>query len=68
VSSAEWQGIEAGHGHLRARRVTVTRGGRGEAARPAEVELWLPDADGLVTPAPPKGDRAPALRRLRSVS
>jgi hypothetical protein len=68
VRAAEWQGIDAGHGHLQARRVTVARSGRGEAARPVEAELWLPDAEGLVTPAPPTVDRARPLRRLRSVS
>jgi hypothetical protein len=64
VSAAHWEGIEAGHGHLQARRVTVTRGGRGEAGRPGQAELWLPDADGQVTPVEPI---AP-VRRLRSVS
>jgi hypothetical protein len=68
VSAAEWQGIEAGHGHLQARRVTVTRGGRGEAGRPVQAELWLPDACGLVAPAPPKAVPARPERRLRSVS
>lgn len=68
VSAAEWQGIDAGHGHLRARRVTVTRGGRGEAGRPMQAELWLPDAEGLVAPAPPRVDGVRPERRLRSVS
>ena len=48
VTAARWEGLEDGHGHLRARRVTVTRGGRGEAARPHRVDLWLPAPTGGV--------------------
>jgi hypothetical protein len=80
VGSAHWVGIDDGHGHLQARRVVITRGGRGEAGRPLTVELWLPDEDGLVTPVErsaeqqpaPAADhpavRAAARRRLRAVS
>lgn len=48
VTDAVWEGLGDGHGHLRARRVTVLGGGRREAARPREVELWLPSIDGEV--------------------
>lgn len=48
VTSSGWEGLEHGHGHLRARRVTVVGGGRREAARPREAELWLPSAEGTV--------------------
>ncbi len=48
VSAAVWEGLGEGHGHLRARRVTVVGGGRREASRPRQVELWLPSIDGAV--------------------
>ncbi|MCT6780425.1 hypothetical protein LXH09_27670 [Streptomyces sp. CS7] len=47
VTSAGWEGVGRGHGLLRGRRVTVTAGGRGAAARPRQTELWLPGPDGL---------------------
>jgi hypothetical protein len=65
VTAARWEGTDAGHGHLRARRVTVTRGGRGEAAQPRRLELWLPAATGEVEvvadrrPAEPPAPRRP---------
>ncbi|HEX4902500.1 MAG TPA: hypothetical protein VFV42_06800 [Acidimicrobiales bacterium] len=48
VAGATWEGLGEGHGHLRARRVTVEAGGRRDAARPRRAELWLPSADGVV--------------------
>ena len=48
VRQATWHGLERGHGHLRARLVEVVAEGRGAAARPRRVSLWLPDADGEV--------------------
>ncbi|WGP08565.1 hypothetical protein [Streptomyces sp. SH5] len=48
VTSAGWEGVGRGYGLLRGRRVTVTGGGRGSAARPRQAELWLPGPDGLV--------------------
>lgn len=48
VTSSTWEGLGEGHGHLRARRVTVVGGGRREAARPRQAELWLPSIDGTV--------------------
>ena len=55
VTDSRWEGLADGHGHLRARRVTVVGGGRREASRPRRSELWLPSVDGLVevvTPDP----------------
>ncbi len=43
-----WQGLGAGHGTLRARRVVVTGVARRDAVARRRVELWLPDADGHV--------------------
>ena len=48
VASATWEGVGRGHGRLRARRVEVVGGGRGAAARPRQVSLWLPHPDGGV--------------------
>lgn len=48
VTRSQWEGLADGHGHLRARRVTVVGGGRREAARPRQAELWLPSAEGEV--------------------
>jgi hypothetical protein len=50
VATAAWQGLgERERGYLHRRRVGVVATGRGEAARPRRVELWLPDAEGRVT-------------------
>jgi hypothetical protein len=62
VVDARWEGPEGGHGHLRARRVVVAGGGRGAAARPKRVDLWLPGPDGQVAAAPSRA------RPLRAVS
>ncbi len=48
ITRACWDGLDDGYGHLRARRITVERSGRGEAAQPRRAELWLPGADGSV--------------------
>lgn len=48
VTDASWEGVGEGHGHLRARRVTVEAGGRRDAARPRRRDLWLPGPDGGV--------------------
>jgi hypothetical protein len=53
VTRARWEGLDDGHGRLLARKVRVTGGGRGEAARPRTVDLWLPGADGHVRVADP---------------
>lgn len=46
VTAAVWEGLADGYGHLRSRRVTVVGGGRREAARHRQAELWLPSIDG----------------------
>lgn len=75
VARSRWEGIEAGHGHLRARKVRVVRSGRGEAGPSTRVDLWLPDPSGEVTvavdavagPAAPASS-APARPALRVVA
>jgi hypothetical protein len=51
VEDGRWDGVGAGHGHLRARRVEVVTSGRRSAASPVRTGLWLPAASGAVTPA-----------------
>ena len=48
VTRARWEGLDDGHGHLQARKVRVAGGGRGEAAQPRRVDLWLPGPGGEV--------------------
>lgn len=48
ITHARWEGIDAGHGHLRARKVRVVRSGRGEAAQPRRADLWLPGSSGEI--------------------
>ena len=43
-----WEGAVGGSGRLRGRRLTVTALGRGKAARPRTVGLWLPAPEGGV--------------------
>lgn len=50
-ASAEWHGIDGGHGYLRARKLTVTAVGRGSAAQTKRTTLWLPDDEGGVSSA-----------------
>jgi hypothetical protein len=51
VADAEWTGIGAGHGRLRARRAQVVASGRGAGERPRSAWLWLPGPDGTVMAA-----------------
>ncbi len=51
VDEATWEGVDAGRGHLRRRRMTVTATGRRSAARPTHQRLWLPAPDGAVAAA-----------------
>lgn len=60
VGGARWSGIEAGHGHLRARRVVVTGTGRRLPGAPRRTELWLPDASGRLAPVEGAAAAAPA--------
>ncbi|MBE7189644.1 hypothetical protein [Jatrophihabitans endophyticus] len=49
-----WTGPAEGTGRLRARRVEVSAGGRGPAARPRTAQLWLPADGGGVDPVVPQ--------------
>ena len=49
VVQGRWEGLGAGHGRLRRRKVTVIARGRGAAARPKEITMWMP---GIAAPPP----------------
>jgi len=51
VEAGAWQGVEAGHGHLRGRHAEVVASGRRAAARLVRVGLWLPAPSGQVVGA-----------------
>ena len=78
VTRVRWEGLDDGHGYLQARKVRVAGGGRGEAAQPRRLDLWLPGPDGEVVIAEPAAprvevvavDEAPMaeVRPLRAVS
>ena len=46
-----WHGLGAGHGFLQTREVEVQSLGRGAAARPQRVRVWLPGVGGSVSAA-----------------
>jgi|GEM_PF-1128454 len=61
VLEARWEGLDAGHGRLRRRRVTVLARGRGAATRPKEVTMWMPGITirPLTVPPSPTRTRPP---------
>ena len=63
VGAGRWEGLGAGSGHLRARRVRVQATGRRDAARPRSVELWLPAEGGGIAPV-----EHPTVRSLRAAT
>ncbi len=57
VEAGEWQGVEAGHGHLQGRHLEVLSFGRRAAARPVRIGLWLPAPSGQVAAGATTGGR-----------
>ena len=53
AEAGQWSGIGEGTGRLRARRLDVHAEGRGQAARPRSVPMWLPAPAGGVSTADP---------------
>ncbi|WP_310376510.1 hypothetical protein [Catenuloplanes atrovinosus] len=49
VTGGAWDGLGAGHGRLTRRRLTISATGRGAAARPREIRVWLPSASDRFT-------------------
>jgi hypothetical protein len=43
-----WRGLGQGRGRLRCRQLTITAQGRGAAAVPKRVDVWLPRASGVL--------------------
>ena len=72
VTQGRWEGLGDGQGRLRRRKVTVVARGRGAAARPKEITMWMPGV--LASPGSPPARaepgrpmRAPSVRRPAAV-
>jgi hypothetical protein len=59
VIQGRWEGLGTGHGRLRRRKVTVVARGRGTAARPKEVTMWMPGLSAAPPHDAPPEDNAP---------
>ncbi|SDT63830.1 hypothetical protein SAMN04489716_5080 [Actinoplanes derwentensis] len=69
VGSGHWEGLGSGRGRLRRREVTVLARGRGSAARPREITMWMPGTTirhDPIPPAPPRSEDPAPRRRSRS--
>lgn len=56
VTRSRWDGLEWGRGRLRRREVTIAAHGRGAAARPRQITVWMPAVPGGTAVT---GDAAP---------
>ena len=63
VTQGHWEGLGEGHGRLRRRKVTVVARGRGTAARPKEITMWMPG----LSVAPPHDPAAGTRSRPTAV-
>ncbi|HEX5199547.1 hypothetical protein ACFQS1_04805 [Paractinoplanes rhizophilus] len=59
VTAGRWEGLGAGRGRLRRREVTVLARGRGAAARPKELTMWMPGVTVRPPTLPPVAGSAP---------
>ncbi len=57
VGHGRWEGLGFGSGRLRRREVTVLARGRGAAARPREITVWMPGVMVRHEPIPPPSPR-----------
>ncbi|MFC0674355.1 hypothetical protein [Brachybacterium hainanense] len=64
-AEARWQGLGRGSGRLRRRLLRVSAAGRGIAGR-REIEVLLPDVQGLLRPASTTTAAPPLLRSVRA--
>jgi hypothetical protein len=64
VTASRWEGLSLGRGRLRRREVTILARGRGAAARPKEITLWMPGLTHHPPSHPPAttGPSRPATR------
>jgi hypothetical protein len=59
IGEGHWEGLGFGRGRLRRREVTVVAQGRGAAARPRQITMWMPGVSvrsAVIPPAPPRAD------------
>ncbi|BEL09040.1 hypothetical protein Q0Z83_072310 [Actinoplanes sichuanensis] len=56
VGEGHWDGLGFGRGRLRRREVTVVAQGRGAAARPRQITMWMPGVAVRSVVAPPRAD------------
>ncbi|GIH18659.1 hypothetical protein Raf01_68310 [Rugosimonospora africana] len=52
-SGGSWHGLGQGRGRLLRREMTISARGRGAAARPRGITVWLPDRTGALAPVDP---------------
>src|SRR5690606_27900926 len=65
VVRSTWEGLGQGRGRLRRRELTISACGRGAAARPRQVRIWLPGDEAtrvVAGPTPRRVARRPSLR------
>lgn len=67
VGKGRWDGLGSGTGRLRRREVTVVARGKGAAARPREITMWMPGVTVRPLAIPPAPPRADEPRPRRSV-
>ncbi|MFC4064199.1 hypothetical protein [Actinoplanes subglobosus] len=58
VGEGHWEGLGSGRGRLRRREVTVVAQGRGAAARPRQITMWMPGVSVRSVVIPPAPARA----------
>lgn len=63
-----WEGLGAGCGRLRRREVAISARGRGAAARPREIRVWMPGRSRPVAPVTSGGRVTPTDHRVTSVA
>jgi hypothetical protein len=63
IGKGRWEGLGSGRGRLRRREVTVVAQGRGAAARPREITMWMPGvsvSSVTIPPAPSRPEDPPS--------
>lgn len=70
VIRSMWEGLGQGRGRLRRREVTLSARGRGAAARPKEVRVWMPGGGVArkIIPVAPLAAPSPGISRRASLT